>query len=77
MIWIQLLILLSAILIGARLKGIGLGLTGIVGLVIFVFGFHMRPTEPPLDVMLIVLAIVTTAATLQAAGGLDYLLSIA
>ena len=77
MIWIELIILLAAILIGSRLKGIGLGLTGMVGLVLFVFIFHMRPTEPPLDVMLIILAIVTTAATLQAAGGLDYLVSIA
>lgn len=77
MIWIQLVILLAAILLGARLKGIGLGLTGIVGLIIFVFVFHMRPAEPPLDVMLIILAIVTTTATLQAAGGLDYLVSIA
>ncbi len=77
MIWIQLVILLSAILIGSRLKGIGLGFMGIVGLFIFVIFFHMRPAEPPIDVMLIILAIVTTAATLQAAGGLDYLVSIA
>ncbi|MFI5153388.1 MAG: anaerobic C4-dicarboxylate transporter family protein [Chitinophagales bacterium] len=77
MIWIQLIILLTAILIGARMKGIGLGVMGMIGLVIFVFLFHMRPAEPPIDVMLIILAIVTTAATLQAAGGLDYLVSIA
>ncbi|HEX4851656.1 MAG TPA: anaerobic C4-dicarboxylate transporter family protein, partial [Puia sp.] len=77
MIWIQLLILLVAIFVGARMKGIGLGVMGMAGLLIFVFGFHMRPTEPPLDVMLIILAIVTTAATMQAAGGLDYLVNVA
>ena len=77
MIWVQLIILLSAILIGARMKGIGLGVMGMVGLLLFILIFHMRPTEPPLDVMLIILAIVTTAATLQAAGGLDYLVGVA
>jgi anaerobic C4-dicarboxylate transporter DcuA len=77
MIWIQLVILLAAILVGSRMKGIGLGLMGMVGMLIFVLFFHMRPAEPPIDVMLIILAIVTTAATLQAAGGLDYLVGIA
>ncbi len=59
------------------MKGIGLGVMGMAGLFIFILFFHMRPSEPPLDVMLIILAIVTTAATLQAAGGLDYLVGIA
>lgn len=77
MIWIQLVILLVMILIGAQMKGIGLGVTGMLGMLIFVLVFHMRPTDPPLDVMLIILAIVTTAATLQAAGGLDYLVHVA
>ncbi|MBS1599110.1 MAG: anaerobic C4-dicarboxylate transporter [Bacteroidetes bacterium] len=77
MIWVQLIILFSAILIGARMKGIGLGVMGILGLFLFISIFHMRPTEPPLDVMLIILAIVTTAATLQAAGGLEYLVGVA
>lgn len=77
MIWIQFLIVLIMILIGANLKGIGLGVMGMVGMLIFVSVFHMHPTEPPLDVMLIIIAIVTTGAALQAAGGLDYLVSIA
>jgi anaerobic C4-dicarboxylate transporter DcuA len=61
------------ILVGSRLKGIGLGLMGILGMFIFVQVFRMRPTAPPGDVMLIIISIVTTAAALQAAGGLDYL----
>ncbi|MDF2187736.1 anaerobic C4-dicarboxylate transporter [Paraflavitalea sp. CAU 1676] len=74
---IQLIILLAMILIGSRMKGIGLGVMGMVGLLIFVLVFHLPPAEPPIAVLLIILAIVTTAATLQAAGGLDYLVSIA
>jgi anaerobic C4-dicarboxylate transporter DcuA len=77
MILIQFIILLAMILIGSRLKGIGLGVMGMVGLLIFVLIFHMRPVDPPISVLLIIMAIVTTAATLQAAGGLDYLVRIA
>lgn len=77
MIFIQLAILLGMILIGSRMKGIGLGVMGMVGLLVFVTVFKMTPAEPPISVLLIILAIVTTAATLQAAGGLDYLVSIA
>jgi anaerobic C4-dicarboxylate transporter DcuA len=77
MIVVQFAILLAMILIGSRLKGIGLGVMGMIGLLIFVLFFKMRPAEPPIAVLLIILAIVTTAATLQAAGGLDYLVSIA
>jgi len=77
MIWIQLIVLLAMILVGSRLKGIGLGLMGILGMFIFVQFFRMRPTAPPGDVMLIIISIVTTAAALQAAGGLDYLVYLA
>ncbi|ULQ56819.1 anaerobic C4-dicarboxylate transporter [Flavihumibacter rivuli] len=77
MVWIEFIILLAMILIGSRMKGIGLGVMGMIGLFIFVLLFKMRPTDPPLDVMLIILAIVTTAAALQAAGGLDYLVGVA
>jgi anaerobic C4-dicarboxylate transporter DcuA len=53
------------------------GCDGMVGLLLFLVVFRMRPADPPLDVMLIIFAIVTTSATLQAAGGLDYLVGIA
>jgi anaerobic C4-dicarboxylate transporter DcuA len=77
MLWIQFAILLSMILIGSRMKGIGLGVMGVIGMLIFVLVFHLRPTAPPLDVMMIILAIVTTGAALQASGGLDYLVYVA
>jgi anaerobic C4-dicarboxylate transporter DcuA len=59
------------------MKGIGLGVMGMVGLAIYIFLFRMRPAEPPIDVMLIILSVVTTAAALQAAGGMDYLVRLA
>ena len=77
MFWLQFLILLLCIFIGARLGGVGLGVMGGVGLSIFVFGFGLQPTEPPIDVMLMIVAVITAASSLQAAGGMDYLVSIA
>ncbi len=77
MIWLELAILLAMILIGSRYGGIGLGLMCILGMFIYVTFFNMHPAAPPGDIMLIILAIVTTSAALDAAGGLDYLVGVA
>jgi len=77
MFWVQFLIVLACIFIGARLGGIGLGVMGGVGLAILVFVFGLQPTSAPIDVMLMILAVVTAAGALQAAGGMDYLVFIA
>lgn len=74
---IQLLIVLALIFIGARVGGIGLGIYGMVGVFILVFGFGMRPGQVPVDVMLIIVSVITATASLQAAGGLDYLVGLA
>ena len=49
---LQLAFVLTAIIVGARLGGIGLGVMGGVGLAILTFGFGLQPTAPPIDVML-------------------------
>lgn len=77
MIFLQLAILLICIFIGARMSGIGLGVMGMIGLLILLFAFKMQPSDPPLEVMLIILSVVTAAAALQAAGGMDYLVNLA
>lgn len=77
MVYIELLIVLLAIFVGARVGGIGLGIFGMMGLGVLVFGFGLTPGNPPIDVMLIIVAVITAAATLQAAGGLDYLVKVA
>ncbi|WP_319950460.1 anaerobic C4-dicarboxylate transporter family protein, partial [Klebsiella pneumoniae] len=48
-----------------------------VGLVILVFIFNLPPGKPPVDVMLVIIAVVSASATLQASGGLDVMLQIA
>ncbi|EEM98337.1 Anaerobic C4-dicarboxylate transporter dcuB [Bacillus thuringiensis IBL 200] len=77
MFWLQFLTLLLCIFIGARLGGVGLGVMGGVGMAILVFVFHLQPTAPPIDVMLMILAVITAAGALQAAGGMDYLVHLA
>jgi anaerobic C4-dicarboxylate transporter-like protein len=77
MIWIELLILLTCILIGARIGGIALGAVAGIGLVIFVFIFGLPPGGPPGVVIGMIIAVITALATMQAAGGLDYLVTLA
>lgn len=74
---IQLLFVLVAIIIGARIGGIGLGVMGGLGLAILTFAFGLQPTAPPIDVMLMIAAVIAAAASMQAAGGLDYMVRIA
>ena len=73
----QFLVVLFAIFIGAGVGGIGLGVFGMIGLGILVFGFGLKIGKPPVDVMLMIVAVITAAAALQGAGGLDYLVKIA
>jgi anaerobic C4-dicarboxylate transporter DcuA len=75
--WLQFFILLACIFVGARLGGVGLGVMGGVGLAILVFGFGLQPTSAPIDVMLMILAVVTAAGALQASGGMEYLVHLA
>ena len=74
---IQLAIVLICLFYGAKKGGIALGMLGGVGLIVLVFGFGIEPGKPAIDVMLTILAVVVTSATLQASGGLDVMLQIA
>ena len=77
MIWLELLIVLVCIFVGARLGGIALGTVAGIGLAVLVFLLGLPPGVPPRTVLGMILAVITAAATMQAAGGLDYLVRIA
>ena len=68
---LQLAFVLLAIVLGARIGGIGLGVLGGLGLAILTFFFGLAPTAPPIDVMLMIAAVIAAASCMQAAGGLD------
>jgi anaerobic C4-dicarboxylate transporter DcuA len=77
MLWLEFGVVIGAIVIGARLGGVGLGTSAALGLGVLVFGFGLPPSSPPGTVLAIIVAVVTAAATMQAAGGMDLLVTFA
>ncbi|MFM9957600.1 MAG: anaerobic C4-dicarboxylate transporter family protein [Phycisphaerales bacterium] len=77
MIWLEFTVVIAAIVIGARVGGAGLGTVGALGLAVLVFGFGLPPSSPPVAVLAILVSVVTAAATLQAAGGMDLMITVA
>ena len=77
MIFLEALIVIGCIMLGARYSGIALGFAGILGELILVFGFGLKPAGAPINVILIIMAITCLAATLQSAGGLDFMVHTA
>lgn len=77
MFWLELALVLVCIYLGARLGGAALGTMAGLGLAVMVFVLRRTPGELPVDVLLIIVAVVTAASALQAAGGLDYMVGIA
>ena len=74
---IELLIVLAALYLGARYGSLALGAVSGIGLAILVFGFGLTPGTPPTDVIYIIIAAITCASCLQAAGGMDWLIQLA
>ena len=71
------LVVVGFIALGVRTGGVGLGLWGGVGTLVLVFVFGLDPGEPPVSAMLIIIAVISAAAAMEAAGGVDYMVLIA
>lgn len=74
---IELLVVLLVLYVGVRYGSLALGAMSGIGLLILVFGFQLKPGTPPTDVIYIIIAAVTCAGMLQAAGGMDWLIQLA
>ena len=74
---LQLLIVLGALWVGSRYGSLALGAISGIGLALLVFGFGLKPGNPPTDVIYIIIAAVTCAGIMQASGGMDWLIQIA
>ena len=74
---LQLLIVLAALYVGSRYGSLALGAISGIGLAILVLCFGMKPGNPPTDVIYIIIAAVTCAGIMQAAGGMDWLIQLA
>lgn len=76
MIWIEFLIVLLFIFIGARMGGIGIGFAGGAGVIVLTMVFGLDAGSIPVDVILIIMAVIAAIAAMQNAGGLDYLVNL-
>jgi len=77
MILLQFAVVLGAIYLGSRAGGVGLGLWGAVGVLVLTTVFGLPPTSPPIDVMLIILAVIMASAVMETAGGIKFLVGVA
>ncbi|VFS56629.1 Anaerobic C4-dicarboxylate transporter DcuA [Kluyvera cryocrescens] len=73
----ELVIVLLAIYLGARLGGIGIGFAGGLGVLVLTLIFQIQPGAIPFDVIEIIMAVIAAIAAMQVAGGMDYLVSLA
>ncbi|KEA54222.1 C4-dicarboxylate ABC transporter [Mangrovibacter sp. MFB070] len=73
----QLVVVLAAIYLGARLGGIGIGFAGGLGVLVLTLFFQVPPGAIPFDVIEIIMAVIAAIAAMQVAGGMDYLVSLA
>lgn len=66
MFWVELILVLAIIFLGVRKDGTFLAMAGGVGMLIMTFFFHVTPADPPVTVILIMIAVIVAAATMQA-----------
>lgn len=69
----QFLIVLLMIYAGAKIGGISMGIAGMFGTYMLIYWFDLKPGHAPIDVMLIIVAVICASAALQSSGGMDYL----
>jgi anaerobic C4-dicarboxylate transporter DcuB len=74
---LEAIVVLGSIVMGTRAGGVGVGLWGGLGTFVLIFVFREPPGEPPAAALAIILAVVTSAAMMQAAGGIDWMVSVA
>ncbi|MCQ9342869.1 anaerobic C4-dicarboxylate transporter [Corynebacterium kozikiae] len=75
---VHILIVLCAIVLGARLGSIAIGLAGGAGVMLLGFsGVAVTRDDIPFDVIGIIMAVIAAIAAMQRAGGLDYLVHLA
>lgn len=77
MFFYEFLIVILAMILGARFGGVFFGMCGGVGLLALILIFGLAPASPPIAVMLIMMSVVLAASTLQTAGGMAFLVRIA
>lgn len=68
MLVVELIIVLLAIFLGARLGGIGIGFAGGLGVLVLA-AIGVKPGNIPFDVISIIMAVIAAISAMQVAGG--------
>ena len=76
MVWLEFALLFGCIIYAAKLGGIGVGMAGGLGMAIAVFGLGLKPSGLPVDVILIIMAVIFTCSVMHVAGGMDYMVRV-
>ena len=76
MIIVEFAVVLAAIFLGARLGGIAIGFAGGLGVLALAL-LGETPGDLPLGVISIIMSVIAAVATMQIAGGMDYLVDLA
>lgn len=75
---LHILIVLGAIVLGARLGSVAIGLAGGLGVLLLgVTGVPVSKGQIPFDVISIIMSVISAIAAMQLAGGMDYLVHVA
>ena len=78
MVIVHIVIVLAAIVLGARIGSIGIGMAGGLGvLALGLTGVPITREDIPFDVIGIIMTVIAAIAAMQRAGGMDYLVHIA
>lgn len=62
MFWVELILVLAIIFLGVRKGGTFLAMAGGVGMLIMTFFFHVTPADPPVTVILIMIAVIVCSS---------------
>ncbi|MHD0003654.1 anaerobic C4-dicarboxylate transporter [Corynebacterium diphtheriae] len=78
MVFVHILIVLAAIVLGARLGSIAIGFAGGIGVLLLgATGVPVTREDIPFDVIGIIMAVIAAISAMQRAGGMDYLVHLA
>jgi anaerobic C4-dicarboxylate transporter DcuB len=71
------MVVIGCIYMGVRSGGMGLGIWGLFGVAVLAFMpfWYIPPGEPPTDAVFIVIAVISAASAMQAAGGTDWMVA--
>eukprot|EP01056_Protomagalhaensia_sp_Gyna25_P005374 Protomagalhaensia_sp_Gyna_25__5373@NODE_68_length_5665_cov_128_083185_g50_i0_p1_GENE_NODE_68_length_5665_cov_128_083185_g50_i0NODE_68_length_5665_cov_128_083185_g50_i0_p1_ORF_typecomplete_len521_score70_74DcuA_DcuB/PF03605_14/1e79DcuA_DcuB/PF03605_14/2_1e41DcuC/PF03606_15/9_7e08DcuC/PF03606_15/7_7e02MatC_N/PF07158_11/3_6e05MatC_N/PF07158_11/2_4e02MatC_N/PF07158_11/1_5e04CitMHS/PF03600_16/0_0084DUF2627/PF11118_8/9_6e03DUF2627/PF11118_8/7_1e03DUF2627/PF11118_8/1_6e04DUF2627/PF11118_8/0_071DUF575/P len=74
---VEFIVLLACIALGSWMGGVGIGLAGGLGVLILSLCFRMPTGSIPYDVVSIIMCVIAAIASMQCAGGMDWLVSVA